>query len=105
MSIITTAPAVPNRMFSLYASLLGNVAGEFKDRFESWATPPSLRVRGANAGDEGEGSTALFSSTLREARNMRILEALVKKRRVSARVGSCRALTTADRRFCSALRR
>jgi hypothetical protein len=103
MSIITTAPAVPSRMFSLYASLLGNVAGEVKDRFESWATPPSLRVRGANAGDEGESSTALFSSTLREARNMRILEEIDDKIKVTDEARGLDAKKDPEQRFKSHL--
>jgi hypothetical protein len=72
MSIVTTAPAVPNRLFALYSSLLGNNAGERKDRFESWATPPSIRTRGSS--DEGERPTELFSSALREAKNLGLVE-------------------------------
>lgn len=72
MSIITTAPAVPSRVLALYASLLANPSGEKKLRFESLATPPSLRVRGAS--EDGEATTTLFSSTLRESKLMGLVE-------------------------------
>lgn len=72
MSIITTAPAVPSRVLALYASLLANPMGERKQRFESLATPPSIHGRGAS--EDGEGTTTLFSSTLREAKLLGIFE-------------------------------
>jgi hypothetical protein len=72
MSIITTAPVVPSRVLALYASLLANPSGEKKQRFESLATPPSLRVRGAS--EDGEATTTLFSSTLRESKLMGLIE-------------------------------
>jgi hypothetical protein len=71
MSIITTAQAVPSRLFSIYASLFGSPSGESKERLEAWATPPSLSVRGG--GDEG-ASTTLFSNTLQEARKLGLVE-------------------------------
>lgn len=72
MSIITTAPVVPSRVLALYASLLASASGEKKQRFESLATPPSLRVRGAS--EDGEATTTLFSSTLRESKLMGLIE-------------------------------
>lgn len=72
MSIITTAPVVPSRVLALYASLLASPSGENKQRFESLATPPSLRVRGAS--EDGEATTTLFSSTLRESKLMGLIE-------------------------------
>ncbi|UWU92945.1 protein DpdG [Bradyrhizobium sp. CB1015] len=72
MSIITTAPAVPNRVLALYASLLASPTGDRKQRFESLATPPSIHGRGAS--EEGEGTTTLFSSTIREAKLLGIFE-------------------------------
>src|SRR4051812_43670494 len=73
MSIITTAPAVPSRVFALYSSLLSSSTGERKDSFESWATPPSIRTRGTSD-NSGERPTELYSSALREAKKLGLLE-------------------------------
>ena len=81
MSIITTAQAVPSRLFAIYALLFDSASGEVKDRIESWATPPSLTGRGAN--EDGESSTTLFSNTLLEARRLGLVEEADGKLRLS----------------------
>jgi len=82
MSIITTAQAVPSRLFAIYASLFDSENGEMKERIESWATPPSLSGRGAD--EDGESSTTLFSNTLQEARRLGLVEEAGDKLRLSA---------------------
>jgi hypothetical protein len=82
MSIITTAQAVPSRLFAIYASLFDSENGEVKERIESWATPPSLSGRGAD--EDGESSTTLFSNTLQEARKLRLVEEVDNKLRLTA---------------------
>ncbi|WP_425985273.1 protein DpdG [Ensifer sp. R-19] len=72
MSIITTAQAVPSRLFAIYSSLFDSENGEVKERIEAWATPPSLASRGAD--EDGDSSTTLFSNTLSEARRMGLVE-------------------------------
>lgn len=81
MSIITTAQAVPSRLFAIYASLFESETGEFKDRIEAWATPPSLSGRGAD--DDGESTTTLFSNTLQEARRIGLVEEIEDKLRLT----------------------
>ena len=49
MSILTTAQAVPSRLYSLYASLADNANGEVRERLEALSTPPSLRTRGTSS--------------------------------------------------------
>lgn len=71
MSIITTFEAVPSRLFAIYEALFDSENGEVKDRIEAWATPPSLRKRG---GEAGEATTTLFSNTLSEARRIGLVE-------------------------------
>lgn len=68
MSIITTWPAVPSRLFAVYASLADSENGETRDRFASWATPSSLASRGG--GETGEASSAILNQTLQEARRL-----------------------------------
>lgn len=82
MSIVTTAQAVPSRLFAIYASLFESDAGEIKDRIEAWATPPSLSGRGAD--DDGESTTTLFSNTLQEARRIGLVEDMDDKLRLTA---------------------
>jgi hypothetical protein len=82
MSIITTAQAVPSRLFAIYASLFDSESGEVKERIESWATPPSLSSRGAD--EDGEASTTLFSNTLQEARRLGLVEEVDEKLRLTA---------------------
>ncbi|RUV64041.1 MULTISPECIES: protein DpdG [unclassified Mesorhizobium] len=82
MSIVTTAQAVPSRLFAIYASLFESDAGEIKDRIEAWATPPSLSGRGAD--DDGESTTTLFSNTLLEARRLGLVEDMDDKLRLTA---------------------
>lgn len=72
MSIVTTAQAVPSRLFAIYAALFASENGEPRDRLESWATPPSLRGRGGD--EDGESPTTLFSNTLQEARKLGMVE-------------------------------
>jgi hypothetical protein len=82
MSIVTTAQAVPSRLFAIYASLFDTEHGEPKDRIESWATPPSLSSRGG-ADEDGESSTTLFSNTLQEARRLGLVEEVDNKLRLT----------------------
>ena len=77
MSIVTTAQAVPSRLFAIYAALFDSENGEVKDRLEAWATPPSLSGRGAD--DDGESATTLFSNTLLEARRIGLVEEVEDK--------------------------
>lgn len=81
MSIITTAQAVPSRLFAIYASLFESEAGEIKDRIEAWATPKSLGGRGAD--DDGESTTTLFNNTLQEARRMGLVEEIEDRLRLT----------------------
>lgn len=73
MSIITTAQAVPSRLFTLYASLASSPSGELRERLEQWSTPPSLRTRGGSE-EDGEAATTLFTNTLSEARRLGLVE-------------------------------
>lgn len=77
MSIVTTAQAVPSRLFAIYAALFDSENGEVKDRLEAWATPPSLSGRSAD--DDGESTTTLFSNTLLEARRLGMVEEVEDK--------------------------
>ena len=72
MSIVTTAQAVPNRLFSLFAFLLDSENGESRSKFEAWATPPSLS--GSRSQEEAEPSTTLFVNSLIEARRLGLIE-------------------------------
>lgn len=82
MSIVTTAQAVPSRLFAIYAALFDSENGEVKDRIEAWATPPSLSGRGGD--DDGESTTTLFSNTLAEARRIGLVEEVEDKLRLTA---------------------
>lgn len=82
MSIITTAQAVPSRLYAIYAALFDAETGEPKDRLEAWATPPSLAGRGAD--EDGEASTTLFSNTLQEARRLGLVEDADDRLRLTA---------------------
>lgn len=82
MSIVTTAQAVPSRLFAIYAALFDSENGEVKDRIEAWATPPSLSGRGVD--DDGESTTTLFSNTLAEARRIGLVEEVEGKLRLTA---------------------
>jgi hypothetical protein len=81
MSIVTTAQAVPSRLFAIYASLFDSEHGEPRERLESWATPRSLSGRGAD--EDGESSTTLFSNTLQEARRLGLVEEVDDKLRLT----------------------
>lgn len=83
MSIVTTAQAVPSRLFAIYAALFDTEQGESKERLESWATPPSLSSRGGTD-EDGEPSTTLFSNTLQEARRLGLVEEVDDKLRLTA---------------------
>lgn len=72
MSIITTAQAVPNRLFSLYRSLFDSENGEIRAKLEAWSTPVSLKNGGAE--EDGEPSTTLFTNTLAEAKRLGLVE-------------------------------
>lgn len=81
MSIVTTAQAVPSRLFAIYAALFDSENGEVKDRIEAWATPRSLSGRGSD--DDGEATTTLFSNTLAEARRIGLVEEVEGKLRLT----------------------
>lgn len=81
MSIVTTAQAVPSRLFAIYATLFNSENGEVKSRIEAWATPPSLSGRGGD--DDGEPTTTLFSNTLAEARRVGLVEEFGDKLRLT----------------------
>lgn len=81
MSIITTAQAVPSRLYSIYASLFDSTNGESKERLEAWSTPPSLSSRGGN--EDGDAATTLFSNTLVEARRLGLIEEVGDKLRIA----------------------
>jgi hypothetical protein len=68
-------------LFAIYAALFDSENGEAKERIEAWATPPSLRNRG---GVDGESTTALFSSTLTEARRIGLVEEIDSKLRLTS---------------------
>lgn len=82
MSIVTTAQAVPSRLYAIYAALFDTENGEVKDRIEAWATPPSLSSRGGD--DDGEPTTTLFSNTLAEARRIGVVEDFGDRLRLTA---------------------
>lgn len=81
MSIITTAQAVPSRLFAIYSTLFDTENGEVKERIEAWATPPSLSGRGGD--DDGEPTTTLFSNTLTEARRIGLVEEIDNRLRLT----------------------
>jgi len=82
MSIITTAQAVPSRLFAIYAALYDSEKGEVKAHIEAWATPPSLSDRRTD--DDGEQNTTLFSNSLAEARRVGLVEEMDDKLRLTA---------------------
>jgi len=84
LSIITTFEAVPSRLFSIYAALADSEDGELRSHIEAWATPPSLATRGG--GEEDEGSTELFTSALKEARKLGIVEENNDRLKISSEV-------------------
>ena len=86
MSIVTTAQAVPSRLFAIYATLFDTENGELKNRIEAWATPPSLSDKGAD--DDGEQTTTLFSNSLAEARRIGLVEEVDEKLRLTANARS-----------------
>jgi hypothetical protein len=86
MSVVTTAQAVPSRLFAIYAALFDSENGEVKDRIEAWATPPSLSGRGAD--DDGGSSTTLFNNTLAEARRIGLVEDVADRLRLTAEARS-----------------
>lgn len=81
MSIITTAQAVPSRMFAIYNALFDSENGIKKEKVEAWSTPPSLN--GGGGSDDGEPTTTLFSNTLAEARRMGLVEETEDKLRLT----------------------
>ena len=72
MSIITNLPAVPSRLLSIYGAVAEVENGLARDKLETWATPSSLLTRGGD--EENEKSTALFTSSLSEARRLGLVE-------------------------------
>lgn len=102
MSIMTTWEAVPNRLYSFYASLVDLASGEDRERFEALATPSSLR----NKSEEEEAvPTNLFSNALREAVNVGLIEVVDDRIRVTEHARSYTKSTAnkeeAFRRFMS----
>lgn len=72
MSIVTTAQAVPNRLYALYHSLFAAENGENLAKLEAWATPTSLK--GGVAEEDDEPSTTLFTNTLLEAKRLGLVQ-------------------------------
>lgn len=61
MSIVSVAEATPNRLFIIYATLLGRSGGETRERLREQMSPASLR--------KGQDKlTTVFDNSLREAR-------------------------------------
>jgi len=92
MSIVTTAQAVPNRLFSLYAFLIDSENGESRAKFEAWATPPSLSA--SKSQEESDSSTTLFVNSLSEAKRLGLIEEEDGRLRVTSNaktVGSSKA--------------
>jgi hypothetical protein len=86
MSIVTTAQAVPSRLYAIYAALFDSENGEVGDRIEAWATPPSLSGRGGD--DDGEPTTTLFSNALAEARRIGLVKEVDGKLHLTAEARS-----------------
>jgi hypothetical protein len=105
MSIVTTAQAVPSRLYSLYSSLVDNPDGEVRERLEGWATPSSLRTRGGTD-EDGETATTLFTNTLAEAKRLGLVEEIGDRLRIptEAREGFSRK-TEHEERFRAYLTR
>jgi hypothetical protein len=72
MSIITTFPAVPTRLLSIFAAVYDSEDGESRDSLEAYSTPASLAKRGSS--DEEESGSKLFGDAFKEARRLGILE-------------------------------
>lgn len=81
MSIITTVEAVPSRLYAIYSSLFDIENGEARDRFETWATPPSLKN---TTEDSGGSPTKLFVNSLLEARRIGLVEEIDDKLQLTA---------------------
>jgi hypothetical protein len=62
MSIVSVAEAVPNRLLTIYATLLSRSGGETRERLKAQMVPPTLR-----GGRDGQ-STAAFDNSLLQAR-------------------------------------
>lgn len=77
MSIITTFEAVPNRLFTLYATLADTNNGVPPERLASWATPSTL---------SGAGETKLLSNTLLEAKRLKLVAEVDGRLRVGETV-------------------
>ena len=84
MSIVTTAAAVPSRLFTLFAALADMQKGELRERLQGWSTPPSLAARGGS--DDEDASSALFTTSLAEARRMGLIEEVDGRLSVAAAV-------------------
>ena len=72
MSIITTFPAVPTRLFSIFSAVYESEDGESRDQLEAYSTPASLAKRGSS--DEEESGSKLFADAFKEARRLGILQ-------------------------------
>jgi hypothetical protein len=72
MSIVTNFQAVPSRLLSVYTALAETESGLVREHLASWATPPSLSMRGG--GDDDDASTALFTNALSEAKRLGLVE-------------------------------
>jgi hypothetical protein len=72
MSIITTFPAVPTRLLSIFTAVYDSEDGENRDSLEAYSTPASLAKRGSS--DEEESGSKLFADAFKEARRLGILE-------------------------------
>jgi hypothetical protein len=72
MSIITTFPAVPSRLLSIFAAVYDSEDGESKEVLEAYSTPASLAKRGST--EEEESGSKLFADAFKEARRLGIVE-------------------------------
>jgi hypothetical protein len=72
MSIITTFPAVPSRLLSIFAAVYETEDGESKETLEAYSTPASLAKRGST--EEEESGSKLFADAFKEARRLGIVE-------------------------------
>jgi hypothetical protein len=72
MSIITTFPAVPSRLLSIFAAVYDSEDGESKEMLEAYSTPASLAKRGSS--EEEESGSKLFADAFKEARRLGIVE-------------------------------
>ena len=84
MSIITTAPAVPSRLLTLFATLSEHDNGLKRDALVAYATPPSLASRGGS--ENSDASSSLLTNSLQEAKRLGLVEEIDDKLHVGSGV-------------------